>query len=223
LGAAPVRREENCHDDTVIYILWLSIDSICRHIRWFDHISTLSRNHSIAGSHASAIAPQANAPELPKLKEVQIIGSICFSGLLGGFVHQVHLLLVPLLRDSKGQNAISIHSMLWRIVFSLFSSLFLSLVFFLLLRAGLLKTVAESGACMSNSSDIQHETRIQNSESHVVGKENTQKIERKNLTLRTRIKRLVRKTICFSKKILMHDIIISLFINRYEFACANTT
>jgi insertion element IS1 protein InsB len=61
------------------------------------------------------------------------------------------------------------------------------------------------------------------SESHVVGKENTQKIERKNLTLRTRIKRVVRKTLCFSKKILMHDIIIGLFINRYEFACANTT
>jgi insertion element IS1 protein InsB len=60
-------------------------------------------------------------------------------------------------------------------------------------------------------------------ENHSVGKENTQKIERKNLTLRTRIKRLVRKTICFSKKILMHDIIIGLFINRYEFACVNTT
>jgi insertion element IS1 protein InsB len=31
-----------------------------------------------------------------------------------------------------------------------------------------------------------------------IGKENTQKIERKHLTLRTRIKRLMRKTICFS-------------------------
>ena len=59
-------------------------------------------------------------------------------------------------------------------------------------------------------------------ENHSIGKENTQKIERKNLTLRTRIKRLVRKTICFSKKTLMHDIIIGLFINRYELACANT-
>ena len=37
------------------------------------------------------------------------------------------------------------------------------------------------------------------SEEHVIGKRNTQKIERKHLTLRTRIKRLVRKTICFSK------------------------
>ena len=51
----------------------------------------------------------------------------------------------------------------------------------------------------------------------VVGKENTQKIERKHLTLRTRIKRLVRKTICFSKLDKMHDIVIGPFINRYEF------
>jgi insertion element IS1 protein InsB len=35
--------------------------------------------------------------------------------------------------------------------------------------------------------------------------------------LRTRIKRLVRKTICFSKTILMHDTVIGLFINRFEF------
>jgi len=52
---------------------------------------------------------------------------------------------------------------------------------------------------------------------HVVGKQNTQKIERKHLTLRTRIKRLARKTICFSKLETMHDIVIGLFINRYEF------
>ena len=52
---------------------------------------------------------------------------------------------------------------------------------------------------------------------HQPGKRNTQKIERKHLTLRTRIKRLVRKTICFSKSIQMHDIVIGLFVNRYEF------
>ena len=55
------------------------------------------------------------------------------------------------------------------------------------------------------------------SEEHVIGKQNTQKIERKHLTLRTRIKRLARKTICFSKLKKMHDIVIGLFINRYEF------
>jgi insertion element IS1 protein InsB len=53
---------------------------------------------------------------------------------------------------------------------------------------------------------------------HVVGKQNTQTIERKHLTLRTRIKRLARKTLCFSKSTQMHDIVIGLFVNRYEFA-----
>jgi insertion element IS1 protein InsB len=52
---------------------------------------------------------------------------------------------------------------------------------------------------------------------HTVGKTHTQKIERKHLTLRTRLKRLVRKTICFSKSVLLHDIVIGLFVNRYEF------
>ncbi|MBW4540387.1 MAG: IS1 family transposase, partial [Myxacorys chilensis ATA2-1-KO14] len=52
---------------------------------------------------------------------------------------------------------------------------------------------------------------------HTVGKRNTGQIERKHLTLRTRIKRLARKTICFSKSIWLHDVVIGLFINRYEF------
>jgi insertion element IS1 protein InsB len=52
---------------------------------------------------------------------------------------------------------------------------------------------------------------------HVVGKRSTQQLERKHLTLRTRIKRLVRKTICFSRSIEMHEIVIGLFINRFEF------
>jgi len=59
--------------------------------------------------------------------------------------------------------------------------------------------------------------RILDPDTHMIGKQNTQKIERKHLTLRTRIKRLARKTICFSKSIVMHDIVIGLFINRYEF------
>ena len=45
----------------------------------------------------------------------------------------------------------------------------------------------------------------------------TQKIESKHINLRTRIKRLVRRTICFSKTERMHDLVIGLFINRYEF------
>ena len=55
---------------------------------------------------------------------------------------------------------------------------------------------------------------------HCPGKRNTQQIERKHLNLRTRIKRLARKTICFSKSSQMHDIVIGLFVNRYEFGRA---
>jgi insertion element IS1 protein InsB len=55
---------------------------------------------------------------------------------------------------------------------------------------------------------------------HTISKANTQRIERKHLTLRTRIKRLARKTICFSKSIWLHDVVIGLFINRYEFGRA---
>jgi insertion element IS1 protein InsB len=53
---------------------------------------------------------------------------------------------------------------------------------------------------------------------HDVGKPHTQKIDRKHLTLHTRSKRLARKTICCSQSILMHDIVLGLFVNRYEFA-----
>ena len=45
-------------------------------------------------------------------------------------------------------------------------------------------------------------------------------IERQHLSLRTRIKRLARKTICLSKSTWLHDVVIGLFINRYEFARA---
>ena len=50
-----------------------------------------------------------------------------------------------------------------------------------------------------------------------VGKNNTQHIERKHLMLRTRLKRLARKTLCFSKSAFMHDAVIGLFVNRSEF------
>jgi insertion element IS1 protein InsB len=54
-------------------------------------------------------------------------------------------------------------------------------------------------------------------EQHRAGKDYTQKIESKHIRLRTRLKRLVRRTICFSKTERMHDLVIGLFINRYEF------
>ena len=57
-------------------------------------------------------------------------------------------------------------------------------------------------------------------ERHTVGKAHTQKIESKHINLRTRIKRLVRRTICFSKTVHMHDLVIGLCINRYEFGAS---
>jgi len=54
----------------------------------------------------------------------------------------------------------------------------------------------------------------------VVGKRRTQQLERKHLTLRTRVKRLVRKTICFSRSVQMYETVIGLFINRFEFGLA---
>ena len=53
----------------------------------------------------------------------------------------------------------------------------------------------------------------------LTGKQNTQKIERKHLTFRTRLKRLARKTICYSKSQEMHKIMVSLLINCIEFGC----
>src|SRR5262245_56885756 len=57
-------------------------------------------------------------------------------------------------------------------------------------------------------------------EQHIVGKEPMQRIESKPINLRTRVKRLVRRTLCFSKTERIHDLVIGLFVNRYEFGRA---
>ena len=54
---------------------------------------------------------------------------------------------------------------------------------------------------------------------HHTGKINTQKIERKHLYFRTRLKRLTRKTIYFSKSLSMHNILLGLLIIVAEFGC----
>ncbi|MGC8400356.1 IS1 family transposase [Enterobacter mori] len=54
-------------------------------------------------------------------------------------------------------------------------------------------------------------------EKHLTGKIFTQRIERNNLTLRTRIKRLARKTICFSRSVEIHEKVIGSFIEKYMF------
>lgn len=73
------------------------------------------------------------------------------------------------------------------------------------------------GICRFYTDNLGAYERHLPTDQHEVGKRNTQKIERKHLTLRTRIKRLARRTICFSKLAKMHDIVIGIFINRYEF------
>jgi insertion element IS1 protein InsB len=55
---------------------------------------------------------------------------------------------------------------------------------------------------------------------HQGGKEHTQKIESQHINLRTRIKRLVRRTLCFSKPERRHALVSGLFINREEFGQA---
>ena len=52
---------------------------------------------------------------------------------------------------------------------------------------------------------------------HRIGKDKTWKIERKNLNFRTHLKRLNRKTICFSKNEQIHDNVIGMYIEKYYY------
>ena len=61
-----------------------------------------------------------------------------------------------------------------------------------------------------------YQRRIESSKL-VTGKRNTQKIERKHLSLRTWCARLVRKGIRFSKSHVMHRIVVGLVINFWFF------
>lgn len=54
-------------------------------------------------------------------------------------------------------------------------------------------------------------------EKHLTGKIFTQRIERNNLTLRTQIKRLAHRTICFSRFVELHEKVIGAFIKKYMF------
>ena len=51
---------------------------------------------------------------------------------------------------------------------------------------------------------------------HWVGKRWTQDIERQNLNFRTHLKRLQRKTICFSRSDEMHEVMIKLYIDQHN-------
>ena len=53
---------------------------------------------------------------------------------------------------------------------------------------------------------------------HGIGKEGTRHIERHNLNFRTHIKRLQRRTICFSKSEDMHDAVLKLYVQHSNHA-----
>ncbi len=59
--------------------------------------------------------------------------------------------------------------------------------------------------------------RLLPTDQHLITKRYTQSIERQNLNFRTRIKRLARKTLCFSKSVEIHDKVIGEFINQMFF------
>ena len=59
-------------------------------------------------------------------------------------------------------------------------------------------------------------TRHLDATEHNPGTRNTQQIERKHLTLRTRSKRFTRRTRCFTRSIQLHAIVLGVCVNRYE-------
>ena len=52
---------------------------------------------------------------------------------------------------------------------------------------------------------------------HRVESGQTWRIERRNLNLRTHLKRLSRKTLCFSRSEVVHDNVIGMYIERYYY------
>jgi IS1 family transposase/transposase-like protein len=63
-----------------------------------------------------------------------------------------------------------------------------------------------------NTDDWQSYNTMLSPEKHRISKKSTQRIERQNLNFRTHIKRLNRRTICFSKSEVIHDAVIKLYI-----------
>jgi len=56
---------------------------------------------------------------------------------------------------------------------------------------------------------------------HIPGKDQTWQIERKNLSFRTHLKRLTRRTICYSKSEQIHDNVIGMYIERFFYKTGN--
>ncbi|WP_407644441.1 IS1 family transposase [Dongshaea marina] len=78
----------------------------------------------------------------------------------------------------------------------------------------LLEIIEPLHVAMFTSDDWGSYKRCIAPEQHLTGKIFTQRVERQNLTLRTRIKRLHRKTPCFSRSREIHEKVIGTFLER---------
>lgn len=63
------------------------------------------------------------------------------------------------------------------------------------------------------SDDWQSYAKFLPADRHRIGKDGTRHIERHNLNFRTHVKRLQRRTICYSKSPEMHDAVIKLYVH----------
>jgi len=78
--------------------------------------------------------------------------------------------------------------------------------------ADLLKKLADSRVKQFHTDKWESYVKMLLEKNHVIGKEGTRNIEGHNLNFRTHVKRLQRRTICFSKSDEMHDADIKLYV-----------
>jgi IS1 family transposase/transposase-like protein len=81
--------------------------------------------------------------------------------------------------------------------------------------ASMLKKLADSHVQRFHTDKWESYLKLLPKKKHAIGKEGTRNIERHNLNFRTHVKRLQRRTICFSKSVEMHDAVIKLYV-RYS-------
>jgi LPXTG-motif cell wall-anchored protein len=67
------------------------------------------------------------------------------------------------------------------------------------------------------------DTRHQEPDVPSPGQRNTHHIERQHVTLRTRMQRLVRTTLCFSTSVRKHDLVLGWFVHRSACGWAGST
>jgi insertion element IS1 protein InsB len=78
--------------------------------------------------------------------------------------------------------------------------------------AGLLKKLADSHVRGFHTEKWGSYRELLPEKKHAIGKEGTRNIERHDLNSRTHVKRLQRRTTCFSKSAEMHDAVIKLYV-----------